>query len=67
MKWALIYLLSLQSYPEPVGSGIWDTGFRYSTYDECTQEVVSICFCFGLFSYAKNGDYVRRRLTNTTG
>ena len=38
MKWALIYLLS----PHDAGTVLWDTGFRYSVYDECTQQAESI-------------------------
>ena len=33
MKWALIYVLA---------SGIWDTGFRYSVYEDCIDQAVSI-------------------------
>ena len=38
MKWALIYLLSAHD----AGTVLWDTGFRYSSYDECTQQGISI-------------------------
>ena len=38
MKWALIYLLSTHG----AGTVLWDTGFRYAVYDECTQQAESI-------------------------
>ena len=38
MKWALIYLLTVASGD----TVLWDTGFRYSSYDECTQQGISI-------------------------
>ena len=38
MKWALIYLLSSVSD----GTALWDTGFRYSVYEDCIDQAVSI-------------------------
>ena len=40
MKWALIYLLA--AYGSGGNVVLWDTGFRYSSYDECTQQGISI-------------------------
>ena len=40
MKWALIYLLA--AYGSGGNVVLWDTGFRYSSYDECTLQGISI-------------------------
>ena len=38
MKWALIYVLGI-AYG---GADIWDTGFRYSVYEDCIDQAVTI-------------------------
>ena len=41
MKWALIYMITTM-YGPAASTVLWDTGFRYSSFDECTQQAESL-------------------------